>query len=125
MSTIIQQTARTLNRDAVLVFFRFATNAASNPVTTTIGGPVLSVTHSGTGQYTVIFNDTFPSLYSAYVHLSMGAAANSFAQINSWTGTTNTLVLTTLTAGAAADIAAAANNIVYGCLVFDPDITNF
>ncbi len=124
MSTMLQQPMRTLNRDAVGVFFQFATNGASNPVATTIVGPILSVTHSGTGQYTIVFNDTFPSLFSAWAHLGMGTAANSFAQINSWTGSTKTLVLTTLTAGLAADVAAAAGNIVYGALIFDQDIVN-
>jgi hypothetical protein len=111
----------------------FVTNGGSNPTVflgpwglAATGGPsgvanlpngISAITHSGTGAYTLTFVDNFFCVLYQGVNLAMGTAANSFAQFTGFTNlnTTSTLtaVITTLTAGSAADIAAGSNtNIV-------------
>lgn len=116
----------------VVVRGGFSTNGGSSPVTflgpygLTATGPygqsnlpngITALTRTGAGQYTLTFLDNFFTYLVAEVFLSLGAAANSFAQFNGFTNLNSatlglTAIITTLTAGAAADIAAATGNIV-------------
>lgn len=121
MANLTTNLLETLGHKVTAVTVDFDTNAASNPVSPK--GYRYTVTHTGTGQYTVVFQDNWLDCWFKTAHLQINAAANSIAQINSFTVTAAVyngqavniitgVVITTLTAGAAADIAANANNRV-------------
>jgi len=88
----------------------FAPAAAGAP--TTVRGQGFTVTRTGVGTFSIALRDKYVELDSVVATVQLAAAANTFAQAGTVvTGTSaNTIELRTLTAGAAADIAANANN---------------
>ncbi len=104
----------------VLVTFGIAPNGVSTPtIVEDYGDAVASVTRTGVGVYAIVLKDTWLALASISTQLQLSAAANSMVQV---TGaptmtTTKTITTTILTAGAAADIAANAANVIFFTLV--------
>jgi hypothetical protein len=118
--------AASANKGEVVISGAFSTNGASNPAAfrgpdglgTTLPAGITSITHSGTGEYTITFDDAFYAMTGASVSLMLGAAADSDVQLtgvpaNLNTSTAMTQKVTTMTAGSAADIAAASGNEVH------------
>lgn len=87
-----------------------AVDAASNR------GRGFTVARTGVGAFLVTVADAFPVLLSAQATVQLNAAADTVAQIGAVSG--RTVAIRTLTAGAAADIAANANNRVNFSLKF-------
>jgi hypothetical protein len=118
--------AKSANAGEVVISGAFSVNGASDPVAfrgpdglgTTLPAGITSITHSGTGEYTITFDDSFYAMTGAQVSLMLGAAADSDVQLtaipaNLNTTTAMTQKVTTMTAGAAANIAAASGNEVW------------
>jgi hypothetical protein len=103
-----------------IVTFQVLPNGVSTP---TIGenddGALASVSRSGVGVYLLTLNDTFLALSSCSVQVQLSAAADTQVQLTGATtvATTKTITVTILTAGAAADIAANAANILHFTLI--------
>jgi hypothetical protein len=104
----------------VLVTFGIAPNGTDPPtIVEDYGNYVASVTRSGVGVYAIVLNDTWLALASIQTQLQLSAAADSMVQITGapTVATTKTITTTILTAGAAADIAANAANVIFFTLV--------
>ena len=101
----------------------FKPNGSSAIDNTANAGTGFTVERTGTGQYTVTLDESYPGLISAQATAALNAAADTYMQI---TGahdvTTNkTIVFTALVtsgtgASTATDIAAHAHNHVHFCL---------
>ena len=101
----------------------FKPNGSSAIDNTANAGTGFTVERTGTGQYTVTLDESYPGLISAQATAALNSAAATFMQI---TGahdvtTAKTIVFTALStsstaAPAAADIAAHAHNHVHFCL---------
>lgn len=107
---------RALNRSTVRISGSFAP-AGTGAVTST-KGKGFSVARSGVGTFTVTFTDKYNDLLSATATVQLAAAADTQAQVGAYSASAKTLVIRTLTAGAAADISANADNRVHFDLVF-------
>jgi hypothetical protein len=118
--------ALSANKGEVVIAGAFSTNGGSDPVA--FRGPdglgtdkpagITSITHSGTGEYTITFDDQFYAMTSAQVSLMLGTAADSKVQLTGIPGNLNsssalTQKVTTITTASAADIAAASGNEVW------------
>lgn len=115
------------NKGEVVISGAFSVNGASDPVawrgqdglsTTTLPSGIASIVHSGTGEYTLTFEDSFYALTGASVSLMLATAADSKVQLtgvpaNLNTSTAMTQKITTITTASAADIAAASGNEVF------------
>ena len=118
--------ALSANKGEVVISGAFSVNGASNPVAfrgpdglgTDLPAGITSITHSGTGEYTLTFDDSFYAMTGAQVSLMLGTAADSKAQLTGVPGNLNTTTamtqkITTITTASAADIAAASGNEVW------------
>jgi hypothetical protein len=118
--------AQSANKGEVVISGAFSTNGGDAPVAfrgpdglgTTLPAGIASITHSGTGEYTLTFEDSFYAMTGAQVSLMLGTAADSKAQLtgvpaNLNTSTAMTQKITTITTASAADIAAASGNEVW------------
>ncbi len=115
------------NKGEVVISGAFSVNGASNPVAfrgagglgTDLPSGVTSITHSGTGEYTLTFDDQFYAMTGAQVSLMLATAADSKVQLTGVPGNLNsattalTQKITTITTASAADIAAASGNEVH------------
>ena len=114
------------NKGEAIISGAFSTNGASNPVAfrgpsglgTSLPAGITSITHSGTGEYTITFDDQFYAITSMQCSLMLGTAADSKVQFTAIPANLNsasalTVKLTTITTAAAADIAAASGNEVW------------
>lgn len=114
------------NKGEVVISGAFSLNGADNPVAfrgpdglgTTLPNGITSITHSGTGEYTLTFDDQFYAMTGAQVSLMLGTAADSKVQLTAIPANLNsssalTQKITTITTAAAADIAAASGNEVW------------
>lgn len=106
-----------------IVTFQVLPNGTGTPTLAENGdGVVASVSRSGVGVYVITLNDTFLALASIHVQVQLSAAANTFVQITGapTVATTKQITTTILTAGAAADIAANAANVLhFTCVMRD------
>jgi|GEM_PF-6812407 len=121
--TITEQ-MKSVGRRKVLLGFSFDTNGAASPtvINQGIDKPVTSVARTGVGLLTVTFGKDWQAPTAKLVALSMAAPSDSQAMAKTWTvgtGSGSTLTIETLTAGAAADIAAASGNRIEVMLWFD------
>jgi hypothetical protein len=110
-----RQTLETSLKSVVDLICGFATNGGSSPTAAQIfGNCIKSVVRNSAGNYTITLKPEFryADLVGKSAHLSLLTVANSFAQCGPYDKTVGTLIVTTLTGGAAADIAADANNFV-------------
>jgi hypothetical protein len=101
---------------ARIVTFQVLPNGTSTPTIGENPDKVLaSVSRSGVGVYVLTLNDKFLALRSVHCQVQLNAAANTMVQVTGATtvATTKQITITILTAGAAADIAANANNILH------------
>jgi len=99
--------------DSVLLEGSFAPNGAGAVDQSTIKGAwISSVARDNAGELTLTMVDAFARYEYVEAHLQMAAATDSCAQVGAVDLTAKTIKLHTLTAGAAADIAANANNRV-------------
>ena len=114
MSGFERTTVEAPNKGVVTLHGGFATNGASNPATL-FGNFIQSVTRTGAGAYLVQLKSEFIGLklLARFADLTLAAAGDSRAQLGAYSASAGTLVVTTLTAGAAADIAAATDNYVF------------
>lgn len=118
--------ALSANKGEVVIAGAFSTNGASSPVA--FRGPdglgtdkpagITSITRTGTGEFTLTFDDNFYAMTSAQVSLMLGTAGDSKVQFTGVPGNLNTSSaltqkITTITGTAAADIAAASGNEVF------------
>ena len=114
------------NKGEVVISGAFSVNGASSPVafrgasglSTSKPNGITSITHTGDGEYTITFDDQFYAMTGASVSLMLATAADSAVQLTGVPGNLNgtsalTQKVTTLTAGTAADIAAASGNEVH------------
>lgn len=115
------------NKGEVVIAGAFSVNGASDPVAFRGAGGlgtdkpngITSIVHSGTGEYTITFDDQFYALTGAQVSLMLATAADSKVQLTGVPGNLNsataalTQKVTTITTAAAADIAAASGNEVF------------
>lgn len=115
------------NKGEVVIAGAFSVNGSSNPAAfrgpaglgTDLPNGITSITHSGTGEYTITFEDQFYAMVSGQVSLMLGTAADSDVQLTGVPGNLNsataalTQKVTTLTSGSAADISAASGNEVH------------
>lgn len=111
------QEIKALSPGLIVIGGSFAPNGASAVSATSRKGMGWSVARTGTGQFTITFNDKFVDLVSAIATLQLNAAAASVVQVGAWDSSAKTLILTVLTesagALAAADVAANANNRIH------------
>jgi hypothetical protein len=118
--------ALSANKGEVVISGAFSVNGASSPVAfrgpdglgTTLPAGITSLTRTGTGEYTLTFDDSFYAMTGAQVSLMLATAADSKVQLtavpaNLNTSTAMTQKITTITTAAAADIAAASGNEVF------------
>ncbi len=101
---------RALNRETVLMEGSFAPNGSSAVAASSRSGLGFSVARTGTGAFLVTFSDKFASVIKASAHLQLATPADSDAQVGTIDLAAKTMVITVLTAGSPADIAADANN---------------
>lgn len=101
---------RALNRETVLMEGSFAPNGSSALDAASRSGLGFSVARSGVGTFLVTFSDKFASVIKATAHLQLAASADSMAQVGTIDLAAKTMVISVLTAGSPADIAADANN---------------
>lgn len=105
---------RAIAPETVLLAGNFDTNGASSPASPV--GKGYTVARTGTGTYTVTLTDNYPQLLAAEVSAQCNTAAGfqvEFGAISLPNTAGPTLVIRTLVAGAAADVAANANNRVH------------
>lgn len=99
--------------------------AAGNAPTGLVGEGVASIVRDGAGEFTLTLDDDYVAIEYADAHLGMSAATDSIAQVGDIVADPATggatIKLHTLTAGAAADIAADANNTVFFAIVAQRD----
>lgn len=110
----------TIGKRIISVRGSFATNGNATPTVAGTRGQGFrktAVTRTGVGTYVVTFDDPYLDLDDANAHLQLPAAADNTASVGpvaSLSATTGpTMTIFTLTAGAAADIAANANSRVF------------
>ena len=114
------------NKGEVVISGAFSTNGASDPVAfrgpdglgTSLPAGIASIVHSGTGEYTITFDDNFYAMTGASVSLMLGTAGDSKVQLTGVPANLNTTSaltqkVTTITTASAADIAAASGNEVH------------
>ena len=109
-------TLETTNKGAVTLFGGFKTNAGASPTAAMIcGNFIASVTRTGAGAYDVLLKPEFRNLdvISKQISLQLAAAGDSKVQFGTYVKTTGVQKVVTVTATAAADIAADADNIVW------------
>lgn len=94
------------------VAFSFAPAGTGAP-TSVEGKGVSTVTRTGVGTFLVTLQDAWNALVAATGTLQLSAAADSVVQFGDYSASAKTLVVRVLTAGAAADVAANANNRVH------------
>jgi hypothetical protein len=110
-----RQTAEAAGHGLVRAGFQFLTNGTSNPATIIDPlGMVLSVTYSATGNYSVVLRPRFKNVrpIDTQVSLAMGTPSDSAVYKTGYDAANATLTLQTRTAGAAAAIAAGADNAI-------------
>lgn len=110
-----RQTAENAGKGGVKCAFQFLLNGTSNPATIIDPwGCVQSIVYSATGIQTITLKPRFKDLrpISTQVSLAMGTPSDSAVYKKSYVAATAVLVLGTYTAGAAAAIAAGADNAV-------------
>lgn len=114
------------NKGEAVISGAFSVNGASDPVAfrgagglgTSLPNGIASIVHSGTGEYTITFEDNFYAMTGAQVSLMLATAADSKVQLTGVPGNLNTSSaltqkITTITTASAADIAAASGNEVF------------
>lgn len=106
--------ALTSHKPEVRLSGGFATNGGSNPATL-YGNWIQSVTRSGAGAYSVLLKPEFRGMRNVgkQASLQLAAVGDSKVVLGPYDSTAGTLVVTTVTGAAAADIAANADNIVW------------
>lgn len=100
---------------AKFLSFQILPNGVSTPtIGENRGNVVASVSRSGVGVYAITLSDKYVATSGVFTQLQLATAADSQVQVTSFTqSTTKILTVTILTAGAAADIAADAGNIIH------------
>lgn len=94
----------------------FSPNGVGAPsVLTGIG---YSVARTGVGVFVLTFTYPYVELLKAEASLQLAAFANSDVILGPWNSATKQLTLFVNTAGVAADIAAAANNVIHVGVTF-------
>lgn len=101
----------------VIVPFQFAVNGSSDPVTTTVKGNGVAVTHAATGLYSVTFTPAYSAPIAMWAHLGKATGDADSAVIKAYTASTKVLQIATVVSGSLADITAGTGIIVYGCMV--------
>lgn len=99
--------------------------AAGGAPTGLVGEGVASIVRDGAGEFTLTLDDDYVAIEWADAHLGMATATDSVAQVGAIVADPSTggatVKLHTLTAGAAADIAADANNTVFFAILAKRD----
>jgi len=114
MASRVFRNVQALNPELKIVTGSFTTNGSSDPDSDNNTGKGWSVARTGTGEYTVTLEDTYPALLSGNCSLGLNAAGDSQVQFGAIdVVTAKTIVIRTITAGSAANIAANANNRVH------------
>lgn len=114
MASRVFRNVQALNPELKIVTGSFTTNGSSDPDSDNNTGKGWSVARTGTGELTVTLEDTYPALLSGNCSLGLNAAGDSQVQFGAIdVVTAKTIVIRTITAGSAADIAANANNRVH------------
>ncbi len=113
---------KTPNHEMVWVAGSFAPNGSSALDATKVKGKGFTVAYTSTGVYTVTFLDAWYALVVALTQVQLHSAADTQIQVGDYTAasgsTKGTLVLTALTGGSAADIAANAQNRIHFAIGF-------
>lgn len=107
---------KSLGRELVNAVGSFA--PAGTGAVTAVKGKGFTVARTGVGTFLVTFADKYAALVAANATLQLASAANSVMQVGTFDASAKTLVLRILTAGAAADVAADANNRVSFVVTF-------
>ena len=108
------------NPEVKIIAGSFAPNGSSAIAATSNEGAGWSVARSGTGQYTVTLDQTYPALISCTLTLALNAVNDSILQLGAIdvsSGKTIVINHRDISDAAAADIAANENNRVHFCLV--------
>mgnify|MGYP006402655225 FL=1 len=114
MASRVFRNVQALNPELKIVTGSFTTNGSSSPDSDNNTGKGWSVARSGTGEFTVTLEDTYPALLSGNCSLGLNAAGDSKVQFGAIdVVTAKTIVIRTITGTAAADIAANDNNRVH------------
>ena len=114
MASRVFRNVQALNPELKIVTGSFTTNGSSDPDSDNNTGKGWSVARTGTGELTVTLEDTYPALLSGNCSLGLNAAGDSQVQFGAIdVVTAKTIVIRTITAGSAANIAANANNRVH------------
>lgn len=101
---------RCLNLEQVQVAGSFAPNGSSAVDATSNKGKGWTVARTGTGVFTLTLAEKWAEMFSAIATVQLNAAADTAIQVGAYDATNRTLILRSITAGSAADIAANANN---------------
>jgi len=112
--------AKSLDINVYALAFSFAPNGASAvDQDSIVGRGIASVTRDDTGDFTIVLEDKWYALLSAQFTISHNADTDVVAQIASEdvNGSTPKIVIRILAVATPTDIAANANNRVYGLLM--------
>lgn len=111
---------KTLEVSAYVVAFSFAPNGTSAvDQTSIVGRGIKSVARDAVGDFTVTLEDKWPALLGAHFTISHNADTDVVPQIASEDvgGATPKIVIRVLAGATPTDIAAHANNRIYGTLI--------
>lgn len=108
----------TVARDRVVIAGSFA--PAGTGAVTDVKGVGFSVARSGVGVFTITFDRTYPDLECAIVSTQLATPTGDVTNVGDYSAANGTLVLDhwDISGGAAADIAANANNRINFLCVF-------
>jgi hypothetical protein len=118
-NTLFPGTVSTNVRNARMICFSFAPQGAAAPKLV-FGNGVSSVTRTSAGLWVVHFSKTYRFLIEAQLTVSFSALTAQIVQFQginvkaSGAGKQSATILNQTTAGVATDIAANANNLIYG-----------
>jgi hypothetical protein len=101
----------TAERNRRLIAGSFAPAGAG--AVTAVKGEGFTVARTGVGVFTITLDNFYRDLDCAEACIQLAVAADTYAQVGAYDAAARTLVVRTVTAGAAADIAADADNRVH------------
>lgn len=118
MANKIFKDPATVESGLVIVAGSFA--PAGSGAVTDVNGRGFSVARTGTGEFTITFDDKYPSLVSATATLQLASADDQVLHMGTYTAASKTLLITVwdISGEGAADIAADANNRVHFTVIF-------
>jgi hypothetical protein len=120
MNSITNTDFGLLDKRVVIVPGSFAPNGSSAVSASSILGTAFSVARTSAGKFTITFNDTFNAILAVEASLQLVTADDKYMIVGEQDLTAKTLVLYVwdVSAGAATDVSANANNRIHFVVYF-------